>query len=162
MKKTIMKRHRRGKTDYKSRMIMLKSGLNRIAIRKTNKYIIVQLIKSKEARDKVIIGITSKELLKHGWDKKFSGSLKSIPAAYLTGKLMGKKILEKEKKNIILDTGLQRYVSGSRIYAVLKGLADAGVDISYNEKVFPSDDRIKGNHLKENVQKIIAEVEKKI
>jgi len=156
MKKVIIKRKRERKTDYKARKGFLKSGLPRIVIRKTNRYLIVQYVESSEARDKVIVGTSSQELLKHGWAKEKAGSLKSVPAAYLTGKLLGSKI--KDKGKVILDIGLNRSVAGSRIYAVLKGLVDGGADIAYDEKVFPSEDRISGKHLKEDVQKMIGEV----
>lgn len=156
MMRTIIKRKRQAKTDYKARKGYLKSGLGRIVIRKTNKYIIAQYVESEEARDKVIVGVSSRDLLAHGWEKERKGSLKSIPAAYLTGKLLGSKI--KDKGQVILDLGLQRNISGSRIYAVLKGLVEAGVDIAHDEKVFPNEDRLKGKHLKENVQKIVEGV----
>jgi len=163
MKKTAYKRKKQGKTDYKNRLGLLKSGLARIVIRKTNKYIIVQYIKSKEARDKIIVGVSSKDLLKNGWAKELEGSLKSVPASYLTGYLAGKKILEKSKDaSAILDLGLQRNITGSRIYSALKGVIDAGVKINCDKKVFPSEDRIAGKHLKENVQKVIESVKEKI
>ena len=159
MKKTPKKRQRLGKTSYKKRIGLLKSGLGRVVVRKTNKYLIVQYVESDEAKDKVIEAYSSKDLLKHGWKKEKTGSLKSIPAAYLTGKLLGKKI---SGKKVILDIGLQRSISGSRLFAVLKGLVDSGVDIAYDKKAFPSEDRIHGKHLKEDIQKMIKEVEGKL
>jgi len=162
MTKTPKRRKIERKTDYKARLNLLKSDTPRIIIRKTNKYIIVQYVKSHEGQDKIIIGITSKDLLNYGWDKKFVGSLKSIPAAYLTGKLAGNKILEKVGKEAILDIGLAKNISGSRIYAVLKGLIDSGIEIPHSEKAFPSEDRILGKHLKENIHKMINGVKEKI
>ena len=128
------RRKRQRKTDYKARIELLKSEAPRIAIRKTNRYIIIQYIISKEAKDKTLIYANSRELLKLGWLKEWKNSLKSIPASYLTGFLAGKKILNKEKqiaeeKQPILDFGLQREIKGSRIYATVKGLIDAGVKI---------------------------------
>jgi len=155
--KMQIKRKRQGKTDYKARKEFLKSGLPRIVIRKTDRYLVAQYTESNEAKDKVIIAVSSRDLLKHGWPKNKKGSLKSVPAAYLTGKLLGKQI--KDKGKVILDTGLQRNVAGSRIYAVLKGLIDTGVNIPHNEKAFPSEERIKGKHLNEDIQKIVKEVE---
>jgi len=160
--KTQKRRKIERKTDYKARLILLKSDLPRIAVRKTNNYIIAQYIKSHEGQDKVVAGVTSKELLNYGWDKKFTGSLKSIPAAYLTGKLLGNKIREKKGKEAILDIGLAKNIAGSRIYAVLKGLIDADIKIPCDEKSFPSEERISGKHLKDDIQKMIEKVREKI
>ncbi len=150
--RTIKRRRREGKTDYKARLGLLKSGLPRVVVRKTNRYIIVQYIKSKEAQDHVIITVSSKELLKSGWPQERKGSLKSLPACYFTGLLLGRKIKDKEKKaRAILDTGLNRNVKKSRIYAVLKGLAESGIGFSYKEETFPEEKRLKGEHMKEKI-----------
>ena len=160
--KTPKKRNIERRTDYKARLILLKSEKPRIAVRKTNNYIIAQYIKSYEGQDKIITGVTSKELLNYGWDKKFIGSLKSIPAAYLTGKLLGNKIIEKKGKEAILDIGLAKNIAGSRIYAVLKGLVDAGIEIPCNEKSFPAEERLLGKHLKDDIQKMIEKIKDKL
>ena len=162
MTKTQKKRKNERKTDYKARLTLLKSEIPRIVVRKTNKYLIAQYVKSYEGQDSIIVGVTSKDLLDYGWDKKYLGSLKSIPVAYLTGKLLGNKIHEKKHKEAILDIGLIRNVSGSRIYAVLKGLVDANIKIPFNEKAFPSEERISGKHLKEDVRKMIDKVKEKL
>ena len=163
MKRVIIRRKRERKTDYKNRIGLLKSGRPRVSVRKTNKFLVVQLIKSSEAKDKVVMGVNSKELLSQGLDKKFENPLKSIPAAYLTGYIVGKKIVEKLKdKEVILDLGLQKTLAGSRLYGVLKGLVDAGVNIPCDEKVFPSEERISGKHLKEDVQKAFENLKSKI
>ena len=155
-----MKRRRKeNKTDYKLRTGLLKSGIPRIVVRRTNKYFIVQAVESNEAQDKVIATITSKELLKNGWDVKSSGSLKSIPAGYLTGLLFAKKI---GSGKFIIDLGMARTEAGSRVFAVVKGLIEGGLDISANEEVFPSEERLSGEHLKENVKKIITKVKEKL
>ncbi|MEA3329773.1 MAG: 50S ribosomal protein L18 [Nanoarchaeota archaeon] len=163
MPKTQKKRKQQRRTSYKKRLGMLKSGKDRIAIRKSNNYILIQLITSNEAKDKVLINVNSKELIKNGWPKELEGSLKSVSAAYLTGYLFGKKLLEKKKDSkVILDLGLQRNVHGNRLYAALNGIVDSGVEIAHDKKVFPSEDRVNGKHLKENVQKIIKTVMEKI
>ncbi len=106
--KVPKRRRREGKTDYRARIALLKSGKPRVVVRKTNRYIIAQLVKSKEAQDSVAIGVTSKHLLKYGWPQELSGSLKSIPASYLTGYLLGKKMLKINESKAILDIGLAR------------------------------------------------------
>ena len=147
--RTIKQRRRKGKTDYNARIKLLKSGIPRIVIRKTNQYILAQYIESEEAKDKVIIGVSSKDLLKYGWPKENQGSLKSIPAAYLTGLLLAKRI--KGKGKVILDLGIMRNIKKSRIYGALKGLVDGEVEISYKDEVFPPENRIKGEHLKNKI-----------
>lgn len=154
------------KTDYKARLKLLNSGRNRIVFRKTARYIIGQYVKSGEAKDYVILGLTSKELLKYGWPQSLQGSLKSIPASYLTGFLLGKKILDKEEKpEAIFDIGLLRSIPKSRIYSFLKGVADSGINLKYKEEMIPDENRIKGRHLKnsiaENFNKIKENIEKK-
>jgi len=151
-----MKRRRReNRTDYKARRILLESGIPRIVVRRTNKYYILQAVESNEAQDKVIATVTSKELLKNGWDAKMSGSLKSISAGYLTGMLMAKKL---KKGKYIVDLGMARTFTGSRVFAVVKGLVDGGLDVPANEKVFPSEDRLNGEHLKPEVKAMVAKV----
>jgi len=114
-KRTIRRRRREGKTDYKARLNLLKSGLPRVIIRKTNNYII----------------------------------------------LFGKKIVEKEKNtNSILDLGLQKSQKKGRIFAALKGIVDAGVNIKHKKEIFPDEKRIKGDFLKNKIN--IDEIIKKI
>jgi len=134
---------------------LLTSGLPRIVARRTNKYFILQAVESHEAQDKVLATITSKELLKNGWDSKMGGSLKSIPSGYLTGLLMAKKL---GKGKYIMDLGMARTLKGSRIFSVIKGLIDGGLDIPANETVFPSEERLNGEHLKDEVKNMIIKV----
>ena len=101
--KTIKKRRKEAKTDYSRRLKLLKSGKSRLTIRITNRYLIAQYVTSKESQDRVTFGITSKILIKYGWPENTKGSLKSIPAAYLTGYLTGRKI-QKDKLNNYQNT----------------------------------------------------------
>ncbi len=163
MGKTQKKRKQERKTSYKRRLDLLKSEIPRIIVRKTDNYVIVQLAISEESKDKIILGISSKELLKHGWSEDLKGSLKSVPASYLTGKLFGKLLKEKTKETkAVLDLGLQANMHGGRVYSVLKGIIDSGFEVPHSEKAFPTDERIKGKHLKENVQKVIEKVNSNI
>jgi hypothetical protein len=43
------------------------------------------------------------------------------------------------------DLDLQKKI---HLYAALKGAIDAGLKIPYNEEILPSEDRIKGEHIK--------------
>jgi large subunit ribosomal protein L18 len=158
-RRTIKKRRMENKTDYKLRLNLLKSGIPRIVVRRTNRYFIVQAVESHEAQDKVIAGVTSKDLIEFGWNEKKAGSLKSVPAGYLTGMLLAKKL---KKGKYIVDLGMARTLSGSRIFAVIKGLIDGGLDVPANEEAFPSEERLNGEHLKEDVSKMIKGVKAKL
>ena len=151
--KTQKRRRKQGKTDYKKRMNLLKGLRPRVTFRKTNRYLVVQYILSNEAQDKIVFGITSKKLLKYGWPKNFEGSLKSIPASYLTGYLFGKIILEKKLKEPIIDFGMLRTLHKSKIYSFLKGIIDSGIKIQCDKEIFPEEERIKGKSLKEDFSK---------
>jgi len=163
--KTLKRRRKENKTDYSKRLKLLKSERPRIVFRKTNKYLIAQYITSEETKDKVEIGITSKVLTKYGWPKDFSGSLKSTPAAYFTGLLIGKEIINSKKETPIADFGMLRVLSKSKIYAFLKGLVDSGIKIKCKKENFPKEDRIFGKHLEKdfskNFNKIKINIEKK-
>jgi large subunit ribosomal protein L18 len=161
--KTIQKRRRRENiTDYMTRLKMLKSGKPRLVFRKTNKYIISQYIISEEAKDKIIFGITSKKLLEYGWPESFKGSLKSIPASYLTGYLMAKKIKEKKLETPIVDFGMLRKLHKSKLFAFLKGIIDGGIEINCKKEAFPEEERIEGKSLKEDFSKQFNEIKSKI
>jgi len=150
------KRRREGKTDYKARFFLLKGGLPRLVVRKTNKYILAQVTIAKEAQDFVEMGISSKHLASLGWTFSF----KNLPAAYMTGFLLGKKALEKNIKKMIIDTGIIKSTKGSKIYAFVKGVIDSGVEIPHDAKVFPDNSRILGEHTKndEKIKNIINKI----
>jgi len=158
--KTLKKRRRENKTDYKKRLGLLKSGRPRIVFRRTNKYIIAQYVKSEEAKDKVVLGVTSKDLLKHGWAENAVGSLKSIPSSYMIGVLVGKKILAKKLEMPIIDLGIIRTLHKTRAYAFLKGVIDSGLEISCPEECFPDEAKIKGEFLKNKIS--FEEIKSKI
>ncbi len=151
MKKIDKRRRREGKTNYEKRIKMLKGNLPRLVFRKTNRYLIAQYVLSKEAKDKIILGINSKSLLKFGWPEKAKSGLKSVTASYLLGLLIGKKIKDKKIEDPIVDLGMIRNVHKSKTYGFLKGLIDAGIKIDYKEGIFPEENRLKGDHLKNKV-----------
>lgn len=157
--RTIKRRRIECKTDYKLRMGLLKSSLTRIVIRRTNRYFVVQAVESEEAKDKVIFGITSKELISYGWNEKFAGSLKSIPAGYLTGYLVAKKLGTGE---YIVDMGMAVNQKGGRTFAVIAGLIDGKLNVHANKQVFPSTEKLMGEHLKPEVKAIVKAVKEKI
>lgn len=166
--KTLKRRKKEKKTDYKKRMNLLKSDSPRIVFRKTNRYIIAQYVTSRTAQDRIERGITSESLINYGWPKEYKGSLKSVPASYLTGFLFGKKLLKNFKKTekvFPVDIGMIRAVHKNRFFAFLKGLKDSGIPVTCDDKNFPSEERITGKHMKkdfsEHFNEIKSVIEKK-
>ena len=107
--------------------------------------------KTLASQDKVVFGLDSRDLLKYGWPENAKGSLKSIPACYLTGYLIGKKILDKKLEKPIVDFGMIRMLHKSKGYGFLKGLIDSGIEINCKEEAFPEEERIKGANLKNKI-----------
>jgi large subunit ribosomal protein L18 len=160
--KTLKRRRKSNQTDYAKRIKLLKSGAPRLVFRKTNRYLIAEYVTSIEAQDKVELGMTSKALLKHGWPKDLEGSLKSTPAAYLTGFLFGKEILKRKMDIPIVDLGMSRNQHKNKTFGFLKGLKDSGLDVQCDEEYYPKEDRIKGKHLKKDFSKVFEEIKSKV
>ena len=158
--KTIRRRRKEFKTDYKKRMNLLKSEKPRVVCRITNRYIIAQYVESYEAQDKIILTVNSKDLLKHGWPENAKGSLKSIQASYLTGYLIGKQIKNKKLENPIADFGMQRMIYNTRVFGFIKGLIDAGLEVQCKEEALPAEDKINGEHQKNKIK--VEEIKSKI
>jgi large subunit ribosomal protein L18 len=153
------RRKREGKTNYKKRLQLLKGRKDRLIVRKTNTQITLQIARYEPEGDKVLLTIQSKELKKKGW----THSCKNTSAAYLAGYLTAKKALSKGIKEAVLDMGLQTPISGNKIYAALKGAIDGGLNINANEEIFPTEARLKGEHIANHNQKsknIAADFEK--
>lgn len=158
MKRIVsFKRRREEKTNYKKRLALLKSEKARLVIRKSLSNISVQFINFKSIGDETITSAVSTELKKFGWVK--GGN---IPAAYLTGLLAGKKAKEKNIKEAVLDLGLQTSTKGSRLYAALRGVLDSGVNVPHSKDILPSEERINGKHISEELAKQFEDVKKKI
>lgn len=151
------RRRRESKTDFKGRLALLKSGITRFAVRKTNAAIICQFIKEGENGDKTITGISSTKLKEYGWKNSF----KNLPAAYLSGYLAGKIALKAKVNKAIFDIGLQSK-KNSKIFAALKGAVDAGVEITHDPEIIPKENRLTGAHIKDSVPKDVESVKKKI
>lgn len=149
------RRKREGKTNYKKRLGLLKSGRARLVVRRTNKHTIMQLVTFDVKGDVTSTYATSKDLEKFGW--KHSG--KSLPGAYLTGLLLANKAGVKEA---VLDFGLRRPAKGGRIFAAIKGSIDGGMNVKAEEGVFPSGERLNGNHISESIAKDVEAVKTKI
>ena len=156
--KTLQKRRKQNKTDYGKRLKLLKSGKPRLVIRKTNKYMIAQYVVSDEAQDKIVLGVTSKDLLKVGLDAK--ANLKNISTSYLTGVLIGKQIKDKKLETPIIDLGMARVLHKTKLFALIKGLQESGLEVPCDKANFPDEARIKGEHLKNKID--VEEIKGKI
>ena len=147
--RTVRRRRQEAKTDYKARLSLLRSGKARVVVRKTNRYILGQVVVADKAQDKVLINVSSKDLLLQGWPAELKGSLKNLTAAYLTGYLLA--VRSKKTNSAILDLGMQRNVKNSRLYAFVKGAIDGGMKIPCNEDVLPGEEEFMKNKKTNNL-----------
>ncbi len=150
IKRKPPRRRREGVTDYRVRLKLVKSSLPRLVIRKSNKYITVQIVESKRGGDKTLVTVTSKHLLKYGW----KANTKNLPASYLTGFLAGFLAKKKGVEKAVVDIGLYSPISGSRLFAAVKGFIDAGIEVEVSSDKLPGEERIKGTHIQEYSQMI--------
>ncbi|HIP25714.1 MAG TPA: 50S ribosomal protein L18 [Archaeoglobus profundus] len=141
--KVPYRRRREGKTNYRKRLKLLLSRKPRLVVRITNTRVIAQIIEYHPDGDRVIVGVDSSMLTKYGW----KGDLNNTPAAYLTGILVAKKALEKGIKEAILDIGLHSPTKGGRVFAVLRGAVEAGLQVPHDPEILPDDSRIRGEHI---------------
>ena len=137
--RSVRQRRLQARTDYKARFNFLKSGKPRLVIRKTNKFLIAQLVTSVNAQDKVVASVISKDLLAKGWPKDKAGSLKSLPAGYLTGFMLAKRVAAKHP-DVIVDFGMQRNIHKSRLYAVVLGAVEGGLKLAHSVDVLPTEE----------------------
>lgn len=149
------RRRREGKTDYKKRLALLKGNKPRFVVRKSNKTITAQIIEYKKEGDKVLSHSNSNELKKFGWKL----NTKNLPAAYLTGFLCAAKA--KEAGEAILDIGRNTPVHGSIVFAALKGAVDAKLNIPFDEKAFPKEEKINGKEIEKYLSSLDEEKFKK-
>ncbi len=137
------RRRREGKTNYRKRLKLLLSKKPRLVVRLTNTRVIAQIIEYNPDGDRVIAAVDSSKLRELGW----KGDLNNTPAAYLTGMLIAKVAMEKGVKEAVLDIGLHSPTRGSRVFAVLRGAVEAGLNVPHSEEVFPDDSRVRGEHI---------------
>ena len=137
------RRRREGKTNYYRRRSLLQSRRPRLVVRKTNTNTIVQFVNANVVGDMTVASAIASELPEHGW----KASTGNLPAAYLTGFFAGLRAKSRGVKEAILDVGLNPPIRGSKIYAALKGVVDAGIDVPHSPDVLPDEDRISGKHI---------------
>ena len=134
----------------------------RLVARITNKDVVAQVVQPTLTGDRVTMAAYAHELPAFG----VKVGLTNYAACYCTGLLLARRVLtklglekdyagvktvsgdyytpESEKKaeerrpfKAILDAGLTRTTTGARVFGVLKGAVDGGVNVPHNEKRFP-------------------------
>lgn len=160
------KRRRQGKTDYRARLRLTSQDKNkyntpkyRFVVRFSNKDVTCQIAYATVAGDVVVAAAYSHELPRYGLE----AGLTNYAATYATGLLLARRLLQKfnldktytgaeeatgEDYNVeaddegprpftaLLDTGLKRTSTGSKVFAALKGALDGGLDVPHGDKRF--------------------------
>ncbi|MEF8834956.1 MAG: 50S ribosomal protein L18 [Candidatus Thermoplasmatota archaeon] len=153
-----LKRRREGKTDYRQRLKLLKSGKVRAVVRPSNEHISVQFIRYDRDGDIVETSASSQHLEDLGWE----GHGANIPSAYLVGYLAGKRAVEKGIEEAVLDIGLNYPEKSGRLFSALNGIIDAGVSVPHDSEVLPDENRIKGEHIDDKMSERFEEVKSRL
>lgn len=160
------RRRREGKTDYRARKRLVTQDKNkynspkyRFIVRITNNDVICQFAEAKIAGDRIISSAYAHELPSYG----IPVGLTNYASTYATGLLAARRLLktlkldDKYKGNegevgedynvdelskgprpflALLDVGLKRTTTGSRVFAALKGAVDGGINVPHSESRF--------------------------
>jgi large subunit ribosomal protein L5e len=132
----------------------------RLVARRTNAKVIAQIIYSTMTGDRVLCAADSTELRNHG----LTAGLTNYASCYATGLLLARRLLkqvglsdmystnsdvngeyfnvdddiqDKRPFKALLDVGIARTTTGARVFGVLKGACDGGVNVPHNTKRFP-------------------------
>ena len=155
------RRRRSGQTDYRRRLKLLKSGNSRAVVRVSNTRVVCLVVSWKSDGDKVEVTVTGDDLVsRYGWPD--SNSRKNIPASYLTGYALGKAALAAGHDEAVLDIGLAASTNGNRVFAALKGMVEAGLEIPHGDSILPDDERINGAHIDDSYASKVEATKKKI
>jgi len=150
------RRRKEGKTDYQQRKALVLSRLPRIVVRGSLRHMTAQIVKAKTKGDEVIVSANSGQLTKtYGW----KGDCGNLPAAYLTGLLCGHRAVAHGVKKAVLDIGLQSPSRSARVFAVLKGVLDAGVAVPHEKEMLPDEKRVEGQHVVDYAKKLSSDQE---
>jgi len=136
----------------------------RLVVRFTNKDVIAQIVYAKITGDYVMAAAYGHELTGYGMPVSQS----SYAAGYAVGLLIARRLLTKLKLAdkyagnsnvngeqylveavedgpapffVVLDTGLARATTGAKVFSVMKGVADGGVEIPHGVSRFPGYNR---------------------
>lgn len=145
-----LKRRREGKTNYYKRRRLILSRKPRLVVRVLSRTIVVQLAKAHPKGDITLVSSHSNELSRYGW----KGGSKNTSAAYLLGLLVALKAKKQGIEEAVLDIGLHRPVKGSRVFAATMGAIDGGLKVPSDSQIFPSEERIKGEHIASYAKKL--------
>ncbi|MFB6216364.1 MAG: 50S ribosomal protein L18, partial [Candidatus Aenigmatarchaeota archaeon] len=121
------RREREGKTDYRRRMKLLRSGKPRFVTRISLKHVRCQIAVSGPDGDEVQTSAFSKELRDWGW----KGNTSNTPAAYLVGFLCGYRGINDGIEEGVLDIDRFEPSPQAKVFAILKGVTDSGVYIPH-------------------------------
>ena len=114
--RVAFRRRREGVTDYRHRLRLLLSDEPRAVVRVSNARVLVSVNVFDPVGDRVVAAADSTELEGIGFP---SASLRSTPAAYLTGYLAGLRAKSSGAGTAVLDAGLHRPTEGGRILSAL-------------------------------------------
>ena len=154
------KRRRSGRTDYRRRLRMLRGGAPRAVVRVSNTQVTCQLVEFGMGGDSIVASVNGKTLVKHGWPA--GASRKSVPACYIAGYALAKSAIAAGHDSAILDIGLASSSPGGRVFAALRGMVDAGLDVPHGADVLPDDDRINGIHIDDSIAAAVESTKKAI
>ena len=154
--KVAFRRRREYRTDYYARKKLLRSGESRAVVRRSNRNITIQFVDFDMEGDIVRAAASTRELRKMGWEYSCS----TIPAAYLVGYLAGKRAMKDGIEYAVLDIGMQIPKHGGVLFAAVKGMADAGLEVPHSEEVLPAKDRIAGKHIDGGIEAAMGRVKK--
>ncbi len=153
------RRRREGKTDYRARLKLLRSGKARLVVRRSLKHTVVQLGSYEETGDRVLASSTTGQLRELGW----TGATGNTPAAYLAGLMAGRRASKANINEAILDIGRIRPSKGAKVFAALKGVLDAGIQVPHSDEVLPSQEALQGSHInRPEIAKVFEEVRQRI
>ncbi|AGI48297.1 LSU ribosomal protein L18P [Thermoplasmatales archaeon BRNA1] len=156
--KVAFRRRRECRTDYYARRKLLASHETRAVVRRSNKNITVQFVDFAMEGDKIIASADTKQLAKMGWEHSCS----TLPAAYLVGYAAGLRAKKAEIEYAVLDLGMQNPQHGGVLFAVAKGMIDAGLEIPCSEDVLPDEDRLNGKHIDDAIEADVNSVKQKL
>jgi len=134
---------------------MLRSRKLRLVVRTSLKHIQAQIVKVSQAGDIVLASAHSKQLEALGWKNGTS----NLPSAYLVGLLCGYRAIKAGVKEATFDIGMAHPTKGGKIFAVLKGAVDAGVQIPYDEEILPSEEQMSGSSISQYAEQLKNEDE---
>ncbi|MFH2106582.1 MAG: 50S ribosomal protein L18 [Candidatus Micrarchaeota archaeon] len=128
------RRRRSGRTNYRKRLNLVKSGKTRAVVRRSNRSILIQFINFDPVGDKTLVSFNSLLLKKlFNWPAK-----RNKYTAYLAGLYAGKQAKAKGVSEFVLDMGMHVPSKGAIVFAALKGLVDSGLKTSVGEDMLPS------------------------